>query len=236
VGRCGADGAQVRSPRELGHGESLAAVGGPALEDIRGGDVEAFGLLFDAHAREVFVLCARRCRDRDLAEDLMSVVFLQAWDCRDRAVLVDGSLRPWLFAITRNVLRNAQRSRRREAAALARFAVVEPKVIPGVEEEVVETLSAREESGRAAEALLSLPVGHREAARLCWQEGLDSTQASVVLGVPAGTVRSRLSMARGRLRRVLRSGDDVNTTAAADMYPSGGGSAPAGGTGDERRQ
>lgn len=193
---------------------------------MRAGDVEAFGTLFDAHAREVFVLCVRRCQNRDLAEDLMSVVFLQAWGCRDRAVLVDGSLRPWLFAITRNVLRNAERSRRREAAALARFAAVDSRTVPGVEEEVVRALAAHQESARAADALLSLPAGQREAARLCWQEGLDTVQASVVLGVPAGTVRSRLSMARARLRRVLRPGDRVNTPAAADMYPLGGRSAP----------
>ena len=221
-----------RGPDE---GESSAAAG-PGLEALRTGDVEAFGALFDAHAREVFVLCARRCQDRDLAEDLMSVVFLQAWGCRDRAVLVDGSLRPWLFAIVRNVLRNAGRSRRREAAALARFAAVDARTAPGVEEEVVRALSAREEGARAADALLALPAGQREAARLCWQEGLDAVQASVVLGVPAGTVRSRLSLARARLRRVLRPGDRVNTTAAADMYPLGGPSAPAGGTGDERRR
>jgi DNA-directed RNA polymerase specialized sigma24 family protein len=74
---------------------------------------------YDAHALDVFAFCLRRCGDRTEAEDLLSIVFLEAWRCPERAVLVDGTWRPWLLGIASNGLRNAARSRRRHQATTA---------------------------------------------------------------------------------------------------------------------
>ena len=74
---------------------------------------------FDAFAQDVYRFCVRATGDRVLAEDLMSVVFLEAWRCRDRAVLVEATLRPWLLGIASNVVRTSRRSQRRHAAMLA---------------------------------------------------------------------------------------------------------------------
>jgi RNA polymerase sigma-70 factor (ECF subfamily) len=65
---------------------------------LRAGDQpEAFGELFQRHARAVYVFCARRTADLAVAEDLVSVVFLEAWR-RRRSIEIDGaSALPWLL-------------------------------------------------------------------------------------------------------------------------------------------
>ena len=98
---------------------------GPGSEEqlvqaARGGDCEAFGCLYDEHVQVVFRFCARRSTDPDQAEDLTSITFLEAWRCRDRMVLVDGSVRAWLLGVAKNVVRNQERARRRHQVALRR--------------------------------------------------------------------------------------------------------------------
>jgi hypothetical protein len=72
--------------------------------------------------RERSSLSARRPGDWPGAEDLTSLVFLEAWRTRHRAFLVQGSLRPWLLGIAANVVSTSRRSLHRHRAALARFA------------------------------------------------------------------------------------------------------------------
>ena len=75
-----------------------------------------FGLLFERHARAIYN-CFRRTADWAVAEDLTSIVFLEAWRRRERELLPEKVL-PWLYGIATNVIRNRRRSLRRHAAAL----------------------------------------------------------------------------------------------------------------------
>lgn len=171
-------------------------------------DREALAAAFDAHAQDVFRFCVRGCQDRDLAEDLMSVVFLEAWRSRDRAVLVDGSLRPWLYGVATNVLRNSARASRRHRAALDRYRRLDPPVeVPDHADDVAR--AADEESDAAAmdAAFGELSRKDRDVADLCLREGLSPADAAAALGLPVGTVKSRLAHARAHLRRVLRPGE-----------------------------
>ncbi len=86
----------------------------------RAGDADAFGLLFERHAKAIYNYCFRRTGDWALAEDLLSVVFLEAWR-RRRKELEPGKVLPWLYGIATNVVRNQRRSQRRFAGALRRF-------------------------------------------------------------------------------------------------------------------
>jgi DNA-directed RNA polymerase specialized sigma24 family protein len=81
----------------------------------------AFGDVFDRHVRAVYRHCRRLSSTVSDAEDLTSLVFLEAWRGRDRVRFVDGSVRPWLLATATNVARNASRARRRYDAVLARL-------------------------------------------------------------------------------------------------------------------
>jgi RNA polymerase sigma factor (sigma-70 family) len=172
------------------------------LAGVCAGDGNAFSAVFDAHALVVHRYLARRCADRDQAEDLTSVVFLEAWRARARATIVDGSLRPWLLAIARNVARNANRSQRRHRAALDRLHALP---LPPAADDHAET-AADSEALRAtlAAAIAQLTDKQRDVVELCLVEQLSAVAAADVLGIPSGTVKSRLADARTRLRQLLR--------------------------------
>jgi len=179
------------------------------VDAVIAGSSEAFGEVFDAHASEVLAFCRRRCTDLNDAEDLMSVVFLEAWKCRNRAVLVDGSLRPWLYGIAANVMANAARARRRHAAALGRFHATNPDLETASDhaEEVAWAAATRELRGELQRAFAKLSTKEHAVAELILVEHLDVASVAIVLGIPEGTVKSRLHRARQRLVRLLRSSE-----------------------------
>ncbi|WP_262284577.1 RNA polymerase sigma factor [Micromonospora sp. MA102] len=173
---------------------------------IRAGDPEAFRELFDDHARSVYNHGFRLTGAWSAAEDVVSLTFLEAWRLRER-VDVDaeaGSLRPWLLGIATNVARNVRRAARRHAGALARLPP--PEVVPDFAEEVVGRLRDRERLARVRTALAALRQPEREVLALCVWSGLDYAEAAAALGVPVGTVRSRLSRARGKLQKLVNAG------------------------------
>jgi DNA-directed RNA polymerase specialized sigma24 family protein len=91
------------------------------LWDLAGaGDGEAFGRLFDRHARAVYNHCFRLTASWSTAEDLTSVTFLLAWRQRDRMRLANQSLRPWLLAVATNAVRSDRRSLGRRLRLVAR--------------------------------------------------------------------------------------------------------------------
>jgi RNA polymerase sigma factor (sigma-70 family) len=151
--------------------------------------------LFDRHSRAIYNYCFRRTADWSVAEDLTSAVFLEAW--RRRADLRPTTARPWLFGIATNLLRNQRRSLRRHAAALRR--------VPPLDRELdfADDLAARIDAERRARLLVDrlgrLPRRYRDVVGLCLLAGLTYEEAAAALGVPIGTVRSRLARARRQL-------------------------------------
>ena len=167
---------------------------------VRAGDPDAFGQLFDEHASVVHRHAVRMTGDRGTADDIVSLTFLEAWRLRERVLPGDDSLRPWLLGIATNVTRNTSRAARRHRAALVRIPPPDP--VPDFADEVTRRMAATEELAAAQRALSKLRRGEREAFTLCVWEGLDAATAAAALGVAVGTVRSRLSRARKRLRRL----------------------------------
>jgi len=113
----------------------------------------------------------------------------------------DGPV-PWLYGIAANLVRRHLRGVDRRQAAMARVSA--PRAEPDPSEEVADRLDVARRVDRTLEALGSLPESDRELFVLCvWQE-LTYEEAASALGIPVGTVRSRLSRARSRLRVALR--------------------------------
>ncbi|MGW6540395.1 RNA polymerase sigma factor [Streptomyces sp. NPDC055051] len=193
-------------------------------ERFRAGDPSALGEAYDEHARVLFQYAYRVCGDRAAAEDAVSATFLEAWRCRGKVHAEGGSLRPWLLGIATNVLRGAAREARRRDAALAR--VPDRGVLPDFSDAVASRLADGERLRAARVALGRLRRREREVFGLVVWAGLDYATAGEALGIPVGTVRSRLSRARERLRALaeaeLRSGRRTRGPRAP-----GGGPVPA---------
>jgi RNA polymerase sigma-70 factor (ECF subfamily) len=135
-----------------------------------------------------------------VADDIVSLTFLEAWRLRARVLPGEDGLRPWLLGIATNVARNTARAARRHQAALSRIPPPDP--VPDFADEVTQRLADSAELAAAQRALSLMRRGEREVFTLCVWEGLDATTAAEALGVAVGTVRSRLSRARKRLRKL----------------------------------
>ena len=173
---------------------------------VRAGDPDVFRELFDEHARSVYNHAFRLTGNWSTAEDVVSLTFLEAWRLRDR---VDGdadggSLRPWFLGIATNVARNLRRAARRHDTALARLPKEEEA--PDFAEELTSRIDDRERLAQVRTALAALRKPEREVLALCVWSGLGYAEAAEALGVPVGTVRSRLSRARKKLDRLVSTG------------------------------
>jgi RNA polymerase sigma factor (sigma-70 family) len=162
----------------------------------RTGDAGAFGSLFERHGTAIYNYCFRRVGDWAAAEDLLSVVFLEAWRRRDKQLPADKVL-PWLYGIATNVVRNRRRAERRYAAALRRVPVPRPE--PDFAEAAASRLDDERQMQQALALLARLPRREQEVFVLCAWSQLSYADAALALGIPIGTVRSRLARARARL-------------------------------------
>jgi RNA polymerase sigma-70 factor (ECF subfamily) len=160
-------------------------------------DPEAFGELFKRHSRSVYAYCARRTGDLHRAEDLTSIVFLEAFRRRRKLQLSNTSALPWLFGVANNVTRNTDRAIRRYRNALAR--VPPPPQSASAEDQVIDHLGAQEALVRALQALQPLSQAERDVVLLVLWSELSYADAAASLGVPIGTVRSRLASARQKV-------------------------------------
>jgi RNA polymerase sigma factor (sigma-70 family) len=168
-------------------------------ERVRDGDTDAFGDLFERHARVIHSYCFRRTGDWSAAEDLVSVVFLEVWRRRNKE-LSEGKVLPWLFGVATNVVRNHRRARTRYAAALRR--VPEPRPQPDFSSEVDARIDDERRMKPLLELVSRLPKREQDVFTLAAWFDLSYEDIAVALGVRVGTVRSRLSRARKRLREL----------------------------------
>lgn len=161
---------------------------------------EAFGELFERHADRVYAHCFSRTGSWSMAEDLTSAVFLEAWRRRREVRFSGDSALPWLLGVANNATRNAERTLRRHNRLLAKLPP------PGEEADIAADAAARVDQERLAKHLLcamaDLGQAEREVLALCDWAGLSYSEAAVAIGVPEGTVRSRLSRARKHLREL----------------------------------
>lgn len=183
-------------------------------DELRRGSREAMSTVFSEHVDTIYNYCRRRTGSWSIAEDLTSAVFLEVWRCRRRAVELDGSVLPWLYGVATNVCRNHGRSDRRRTRAMKRLELVEGSrdhVADSTGDRVADRLDSDRRLRAMIDRLDDLPAADRDVFLLVSWEGLSYPQTAQALGIPVGTVKSRLS----RVRRALRLAD-----------PDGPGSAP----------
>jgi RNA polymerase sigma factor (sigma-70 family) len=184
------------------HGRLADLTDGQLLEQfVCGNDSsteDAFTMLLERHGPMVWGVCRRLLPDRNAAADAFQATFLVLVR-RARSVRVDDSLGPWLYGVSRRVAARARATslRRRACETGEVEAVAGPAFDPGCSERLA---ILDEEIGR-------LPERQRAAVVLCDLEGVPHEEAARRLGCPVGTVESRLSRGRQRLRdRLVRRG------------------------------
>jgi RNA polymerase sigma factor (sigma-70 family) len=153
------------------------------------GDGEAFGRIFDRHRHRLFRHGYGLVGTTVDADDIVSVAFLEAWRRADTVRFVDGSMLPWLLVTATNTARNVSRSGRRYRAMLGRL-----PIDPHTEDRYFDSAE-----GEAQQAMRRLSAADQRVLTLCVLEELTEKDAAAVLGVPVGTVKSRLSRAKARL-------------------------------------
>jgi len=182
----------------------------------RAGDRSAFGALFERHAKPIYNYCFRRVGNWAAAEDLVSVVFLEAWRRRN-VDLAEGMVLPWLYGVATNVCRNASRSQRRYEQALRR--IPPPQPTPDFSAEAEARLDDEAHMQLVLALVGRLRVEEQDVLWLCGWSELSYEEAATALDVPVGTVRSRLSRARARLRELgAETGHEQSD--ASDPEPS----------------
>ncbi|MCP4960938.1 MAG: RNA polymerase sigma factor [Actinomycetia bacterium] len=165
---------------------------------------EIFAELFDRHATALHRYAIRRVGADD-AEDVLMATFTAAFEARDRFVAPEhGSARPWLFGIASNVVKRHYRTTRRYSDLAARLKA-ERSELSMPTETVDEFVSL-------AAALERLPDVDRETLLLVSLGEFSYEEAAAALDVPIGTVRSRVSRARGRLREPVDSAHEGDSS------------------------
>jgi RNA polymerase sigma-70 factor, ECF subfamily len=175
-------------------------------------DPEAeFRRLYEAHRTAVHAYFVGRTADRWLAADLMQEVFMRVWqrlgELSGRSP--DGQ-RAWIFTVARNLSIDTFRRERTRAGAEAALG---DEPAPGPASAATAVIAA-ERLTVVGEAIRRLPEQQRTTLAMAAAGGLTSAEIATALGVPAGTVRYRLSLARRSLAAVLASYDHPATPEA----------------------
>jgi len=147
---------------------------------------------YAAHAAELYGFAVRSLGDPGLAEEAVQETFLRAWRAGERFDPEIGSLRTWLFAILRNVV-----------VDLARARAARPGVAEGGAEPAVEPFDEALLAWQIEEAMRRIGEQHRRVLVETYYRGRPYGEVAEELGIPEGTVKSRVYYGLRALRVVL---------------------------------
>jgi RNA polymerase sigma-70 factor, ECF subfamily len=171
------------------------------MQRAAGGDVRAFGLIFDRHAPIAYSLASRICSRRAMVEDAVQDAFLSLWRNSDHYDPGRGSVRSWVLSAVHNRAIDAvRRIRVRDSRDGGDVEAAESVAGPELTE--VEVLR-RDEAGRMRVAIDQLPAEQRRVVELAYFDGYTHRQIASVLALPEGTVKGRMRLALQKLRDML---------------------------------
>lgn len=168
------------------------------IELARDGDKEAFGELVQRFYPGVVAVVYRLCGEVTLAEDVAQETFVRAW-LNLSSFQLPAPFRNWLYRIAVNLA--FDRLRQRKALPVTTAMEIQEMADPSEDPETV--VVKREQATRIQQAIQSLPPAARAVLVLREYGGLSYQEIATTLDIPPGTVMSRLSYARERLRCLL---------------------------------
>jgi RNA polymerase sigma-70 factor (ECF subfamily) len=172
------------------------------MRAIAAGDRAALGRLYDEYADRLMALARRLLRSEREAEDLVHDVFLEVWRHAGEYAPERGSARAWLVVRLRS-----RAIDRLKSTGYSRVTCVDDAALERSVTSQQPPPSAPQfdfEGERVRHAVEALPPDQRAVLELSYFEGLSLAEAAVRLGVPLGTIKSRLARALMRLREELR--------------------------------
>jgi RNA polymerase sigma-70 factor (ECF subfamily) len=172
---------------------------------------DRFDALFDAHYAEVLAFALRRTASRSEAEEIAAEAFAVAWRRGDS---VPTPAIPWLYGVANRLLRNQQRSGRRQLRLMTKLSAERAPL----GRDPAESVSERD---AATIAFSRLSTSQREVLQIVAWEGLDADEAADVLGCSTGAFRVRLHRARRELAKQLdRIGHEGTQASSISRSPS----------------
>ena len=172
------------------------------LARIGAKDPGALETLMKRYETDVYRMVSKLVSNRADVEELTQATFLAVWRTGER-YRGEASVRTFLLSMAYNMVRNHWRSQRRRRSAL--FQLFRAREMAGSDAVPSPELAieSREALRRVLLAIEALPEPMREVLVLCELEGLPQAEVSVMLGIPATTLRTRLYHARKRLSRAV---------------------------------
>lgn len=161
-------------------------------------DRDAFARLFHHYGPKLKSFMMRRGADAEAAEDMVQEAMIAVWNKAGQYAPGRGSVTTWIYTIARNL--HIDRMRRQSPfhfTDIARYDM--PDGEPGGDERVI----SRERDARVTDALRALPDEQGEVIRLAYLDDLTQSAIAERLGLPLGTVKSRMRLAYHRLREAL---------------------------------
>ncbi len=172
------------------------------IEQSRAGDLDSFNAIVEMYQGQVYAVALRMVRDAALAEDLAQEAFISAY--RNLNQYRGGSFKSWLLRIARNATLDALRkAQRRPAESLDENIITFEAELVSPEASPAEAALNAELGDHIKEVMADLHPDQRMALVLIDVEGFSYEEAAETMAVSIGTVKSRLSRARGRMREAL---------------------------------
>ena len=168
------------------------------LAQVAKGDQAALRALYARHATRIFRYAGRMLRDESKGEDIVSVVFIDVWRHAGR---FEGrsAVSTWLLSIARNkAISVLRRSRDQELDEEAAEEIVDEDDNPEVQEQ------KRSKSDRLRACIQRLSPEHREVIDLVYYHDKSVEEVATIVGIPEGTVKTRMFHARKRLSDLAR--------------------------------
>ena len=168
----------------------------PLIKAIGKGDAHALRELYERHGAGILSFLIDRLHDQQYAEEVLQDVMLAVWNAA-AAFRGECKVRTWLLTIARHHAIDAYHCRKPPCLPLNEYVISDTANVPATVERnlLYEKLDS---------VYTHLPADQREVVKLIFYHGLTYAEAAEVLGVPEGTVKSRLHHARQTMRRLLQ--------------------------------
>tara|TARA_Y100001960_G_C14756005_1_gene871308 strand:- start:2194 stop:2745 length:552 start_codon:yes stop_codon:yes gene_type:complete len=166
---------------------------------VADGDKEAFSQLYSHFAPRIKAMMMKMSPDSSVAEEVAQEAMIALWRKAHSFDPNKASLSTWLFTIARNLRIDRFRAKKKD-----NLDPNEPMLLPSAEPSAEETVFREEESIKVRSCISKLPEDQQEVVGLAFMEGMTHQEIANNLGIPLGTVKSRLRLSFEKLRPMLK--------------------------------